>query len=425
MHGTVAVHIGWSATGMSAPEGKHGLGYFWSMASGSVVSIQPAVLEWAIHESGHPLERVADAIPVKEERLRAWLSADLQPSLRQVEKLAKFLHRPFGLFFLPVPPKLPPLAAEYRRLPGVRPGKEGPQLRLALRQMLARREAALELMEELGEEPEAFAMAARLREGAEAVGGRLRLALGIPMEEQLAWRGDSRAWNAWREAVERMGVLVFQFGKVPLDEVRGLALLRQPLPVVGINTKEQPGTRSFTLLHEVAHIMLANGREEVAALDERGTEKEWQRMERFAEQVAAAALMPLDALHAIVREQALEHGPWTMETVRKLARRFRVTPLAMATRLSATGYMDRAQYGRWRKDWDAYVATLPPRKGGHATQAQKAIGRNGRPFTTLVLSALAADRITSVDAARHLGLKFHHFDDLRTRLVHGAERDAA
>ena len=53
-------------------------------------------------------------------------------------------------FFLPTPPQLTPLAAEYRRLPGVTPGHESPPLRLAVRQMVSRRESALALLEELG-----------------------------------------------------------------------------------------------------------------------------------------------------------------------------------------------------------------------------------------------------------------------------------
>ncbi len=44
----------------------------------------------------------------------------------------------------------------------------------------------------------------------------------------------------WRAAVEQLGVLVFQFPKVELTDVRGLSLLRFPLPVVGVSSKEQP-----------------------------------------------------------------------------------------------------------------------------------------------------------------------------------------
>lgn len=389
------------------------------MSARPSVAINPPLLKWALEESGYTLERVANAIPVKEEKLRAWLNAELQPTMRQVEKLAHFLQRPFSIFFLPSPPKLTPLAAEYRRLPKVTPGKESPELRLALRRMLLRRDTALDLMAELGEQPSNFTMAGSVEEGAENVAERLRSALAIPLADQLAWPNEYRAWNTWREAAENLGVLVFQFGSVPLNEVRGVALLRQPMPVVGINTKEIPEARVYTLVHELVHIMLANAKEEVAALNEHSTAKEWQIVERFAEEATSLTLVPVNALHEGLAQLRLASGPWTIENIRKLARRFRITPLAMATRLATGGHMTWPQYHAWRKTWDAYVDQLPARTGGPVAQSLKAIGRNGRPFTALVLGALAANRITSVDAARFLDLKFHHFDDLRTRLVQG------
>jgi Zn-dependent peptidase ImmA (M78 family)/transcriptional regulator with XRE-family HTH domain len=389
------------------------------MASPTTVPINPPLLAWALAESGYPLERVAKAIDVKEDRIKEWLEATRQPTMRQVENLARFFQRPFSTFFLPAPPKLAPLAAEYRRLPKVKPGEESPELRLALRRMLLRRETALELMDELGETPLPFALAAHQREGAAAVVARLRAALGFTVAAQLGQPDASRAWNAWRDAAEHLGLLVFQFSKVPLDEARGVALLQAPLPVVGINSKEMPEAKAYTLLHEVVHLMLANANEESAALDEQRSEQQWQEVERFAEQVASMTLVPEAALGDAIRTLGLQQGPWNFENIRKLARRFRITPSATATRLVAAGLMTWPQYNAWRKAWDEYVSTLPPRKGGPVTQAQKAVGRNGRPFTTLVLGALAANRITSVDAARYLDLKFHHFEELRTRLVQG------
>lgn len=395
------------------------------MSARPTVAINPPVLQWALAESGYPLERVAKAIDVKEDRIKEWLEAKRQPTMRQVENLARFFQRPFSTFFLPAPPKLTPLAAEYRRLPKVKPGEESPELRLVLRRMLMRRDNALDLMAELGEPVTPFTLAAHRSEGAEAVAMRLRVALGVSIGDQLAWPNELRAWNTWRDAAERLGVFVFQFGKVSLKEARGVALLRQPMPVVGINSKEIPEARSYTLLHELVHIMLANANEEAPALNEHRTERQWHAVERFVEQVASMALTPPQALREVITQLGLLNGPWTIDHVRRLARRFRITPLAMATRLAGAGYMTWPQYHGWRKAWDAYVAQLPERKGGPVPQALKAIGRNGRPFTTLVLGALAANRITSVDAARYLDLKFHHFDELRTHLVRGLGNEAA
>ena len=113
--------------------------------------------------------------------------------------------------------------------------------------------------------------------------------------------------------------------------------------------------------------------------------------------------------------------------MKRQARRFRLTPLALATRLRESGYMSWAGYQTWRAEWSSYVATLPARSGGFASPAEKTLGRAGRPFAKLVLEAMATNRITSVDAARYLDLKFQHFDQLRTLLVgpgEGAGSDA-
>jgi len=389
------------------------------MPNAPTVAVNPSILTWAREESGYAVDRVARRLQVKEERVAAWEKGERQPTLRQLEQLARFLHRPFSVFFLPRPPQLPPLAADYRRLPGVEPGHESPELRLALRQMLTRRENALNLMEELGEPVREFSLNAHLRETAIVVGQRLRSAIGVDVATQIGWTNEWQAWNAWRAAAEQIGVLVFQFGKIPLEEVRGLALLRMPLPVVAVNGKELPEAKSFTLFHEVVHLMLAIGHEEAPALRERRSSSEWDGVERFAEVAASHALVPEDALRSIIEQLGLHAAVWTIEEVRRIARKFRITPLAMATRLRESGFISWVHYNRWRSEWQSYVASLPPRTGGFATPVGKALNRAGRPFARLVLEALAANRITSVDAARYLGLKFEHFEKLRVRLSEG------
>ncbi|TMQ73235.1 MAG: ImmA/IrrE family metallo-endopeptidase [Candidatus Eisenbacteria bacterium] len=385
------------------------------MSTSPSIPVNPDVLRWAREESGYPTERVAVRLNVNEERVRAWEKGERQPTERQLEELAKFLRRPLGIFFLSQPPRLAPLGAEYRRLPGVTPGRESPELRIALRQMLTRRETALGLMEELGEKVEPFSLRAHLRESAAEVAARLRLAMGVDVATQLAWPNEWRAWAAWRSAAESLGLFVFLFPSVALDEVRGLAILRDPFPVVAINSKEMPEARAFTLFHELVHVLLAAGNEELPAIREQRPARAWDAVERFAESVASYVLIPEQALREALGSGVVARS-WNLPEVRSLARRFRVTPLAMATRLRESGHMTWTKYDAWRHTWDEFVSTLRPRRGGFATRGEKAVNRAGRPFAALVLEALAANRITSVDAARFLNLKFEHFEKLGDRL---------
>jgi Zn-dependent peptidase ImmA (M78 family)/DNA-binding XRE family transcriptional regulator len=387
--------------------------------------VNPTVLTWARQESGYPPEPVAKRLNVKPEHLLAWERGESKPTVRQAQNLAKFYHRPFGVFFLPQPPALPPLAAEYRRLPGVRPGDESPEFRLALRVMSHRREVALELSEELGTPVEDFRIAAHLSESTEAVGARLREALGVTDDEQLAWTSDWQAWRRWREAVEMAGVLVFQFPSVSLAQARGVTLFKFPLPAIGINSKDSsPGARSFTLLHELTHLALAVGNEERAALGETRDDAGWLEVERFAEETASTALIPSDMLSSFLKKMDVSPDAWDIPLMRSLASKFNITPLAMATRLRATGVLSWDGYNRWKSEWNRYLDTLPKRKG-FASPVGKTLGRSGRPFVQMVLEALDMNRITAVQASRYLDLRFDHFDKLRDELRMEPMRPAA
>lgn len=392
------------------------------MAASIPALVTPAVLKWARKESGYDPEQAAKRAGVPREKLLAWEEEEAQtkPTLRQAQALAKFYHRPLGVFFLPQPPSLPPLAAEYRRLPGIEPGAESPELRLAIRVMSQRREVALQLSGELDHTVPDFHLALHPSEPPVAAGARLRSVLGVTSEEQLEWSNEWQAWRRWREALESIGVLVFQFPKVDLTQVRGIALPLFPLPAIGVNSKESSAAaRSYTLMHELVHVALVFGHEEEVALRERRSAASWHEIERFAEEVASAVLIPDERLNGFLGKMAVARDAWDVPLVRKLASTFRVTPLAMATRLRATGALTWDGYRRWRREWDAYVATLPPRKGGFASPVDKTLGRAGCPFAQLVLEALDANRITSVDASRYLDLRFDYVQNLRQELFKG------
>lgn len=389
-------------------------------------NVNPDLLVWARDQSGYPADFVARRLGVTPDRLHSWERGERKPTVRQTQHLARCYHRPFGLFFLPQPPAVQPLGAEYRRLPGVRPGVESPEFRLALRAMSKRREVILELADEIGLTMPEFATAVHLSDGAVAVGERVRRTLGLHLHEQLAWRDEWQAWRRWRSLVEDAGVLVFLFPGVSLAEARGVSLLDFPLPAVGINSKEQaPGARIFSLVHEVIHIALALGHEEQVALRENRNDAQWEDMERFAEEAAGQAIIPGEALGVELRKLGAPPTRWDIVQVRTLASRFRVTALAMATRLRAAGVMNWDVYQQWKTSWDEYLSHMKPRKAGMATPVEKALGRGGRPFAQIVLEALDANRITAVDACQHLDLKFDHFETLRAELRNERSSPAA
>jgi len=192
----------------------------------------PNLIAWARRESGYDVPRVARRLSVKPEQVEGWEGTGRPPTLRQLMNLASFLERPLSLFFQDAPPRVVPIASEYRRLANVSPGQESPELRLAIRHMVTRRQDALTLMEELDNDIPEFTLRTHLRDDPRHVGDQLREKVGVTVAQQEGWRDGWQAWREWRSAIEQVAVLVFMFPKVELTEARGVALLRVMSPLV-------------------------------------------------------------------------------------------------------------------------------------------------------------------------------------------------
>ena len=83
------------------------------MSAAIPAEVNPTLLVWAREQSGYPAEVVAKRLGVKPERVEAWERGERKPTVQQTQELAKYYRRPFGVFFLPQPPSIPPLATEY------------------------------------------------------------------------------------------------------------------------------------------------------------------------------------------------------------------------------------------------------------------------------------------------------------------------
>src|SRR5438477_8227611 len=78
------------------------------------VPITPAVLQWAISESGRDLKDVADQSKIRTRTLEAWLGGSDRPGLSELKAVARTLHRQLAVFLLPAPPKDTYLPVQFR-----------------------------------------------------------------------------------------------------------------------------------------------------------------------------------------------------------------------------------------------------------------------------------------------------------------------
>ena len=225
---------------------------------------------------------------------------------------------------------------DLRRLPGAGARHYTPALQLEIRAANERRELALELATDLELDIPKFTLRATAKDDAEKVGANIRSALGVTTQLQLQWRdNDGRAgFNAWRFRIENAGVLVFQTTRFPSDEASGFAIAADTLPVIAVNRNETLTRRTFSLVHELAHLMIhVSGVSDLETDANRPPED--QQIEVFCNQVAAAALIPRDVLLADARVVARGKRSvnWSDAEISDLARQFSVSREALLRRL--------------------------------------------------------------------------------------------
>jgi Zn-dependent peptidase ImmA (M78 family)/transcriptional regulator with XRE-family HTH domain len=369
--------------------------------------VKPEMLVWA-RESAHlDLARAAQKMGVDIERLETWESGQGRLTVKQLRKLAHIYRQPFAAFYLPIPPedRIPKLT-DYRTLPSGVVGEFSYDLTIEIRAALDRRGIMLELLRDSGVQPPAFNLHASLEEDMENLGRRIREFLGVTLEQQVSWRNNRLAFNAWRDGAERAGVLVFQARGVEVTEMRGFSVSEHPLPVILVNRKDAYAGRVFSLLHEAIHLALHRNGICDLAMGLRSPEE--QRVEVFCNHVAGAVIAPAHALLDCSEVRAAKgQQEWPDEVLSKLARTFGTSREAILRRLLILGLTTSQFYERKRAQYAEELRQLPRRRG-FAPPATDALSVAGKPFARTVLDSFYAGRITASDVADYLGVRLKH-----------------
>lgn len=368
--------------------------------------VEPDVLLWARETRGFTVQEAAKAIGVKPDRVEEWETGQQEPTVKQLRKASHAYRRSIGLLFLPERPDddEAPAIRDFRRLSDLDDEDFSPALRLEIRLAQDRRLEAIELASELGEDLPAFALEADTDDDPAAVGVVIRSALGVSPQEQLGWSGGYEAFHYWRASIERLGVLVFQTGgkkvyKVSPKEARGFSLADWPLPVIVVNSGDAITARCFTLMHELTHILLRSGG--LCDLHDSG-------VEAYCNRVAAAVLVPADALIAVLEAEGYRgSGSWRDDELRALANRFKVSWEAMLLRLLAIGRTTQAHYDDWRRTHEARESS-----GGFLLPDTRAVMRNGRLLPRLAFDAHSQGYLTLADLSALLGENVQHIDNV-------------
>lgn len=372
--------------------------------------VTPAVLRWARESAGFELEDAAAGIGVNSERLAQAELGQWQLTLRQAEAAARLYERPLAALFVSSPPEEESLERQFRRLPGAPELPWPRQMRSLARRVRERQEAAAALYELRDETPLWTALDLQYTEDPQELAAQTREMLGVPLDEQKAWRDYSgyQPLREWIDAIEALGVLTTQDGSLPVNDMRGFASTHPLVPAIVVNTNDDPPARAFTAVHELGHLLRA-----------RAGEPPLPSSEVWCNDFASSILMPASAFAADFQATAADFQATDAELLSKvdsLAIEYGVTPHAAAVRAA------RLQLARQREVDNVIHAIQErarirePGEGG-GNYYRTTVARLGPAFIQLVMGAVDNQVVTYPAAAGLLGVKVNNFRKLRETIA--------
>lgn len=378
------------------------------------VTINPQLIHWAVDRSGQDESELLERFP----KLAEWKSGEAQPTFKQLEALAKATLTPFGSFFLPVPPLETLPVPDFRTMKDQRPRRPSAALLETIYQMQRRQQWMHEYLIDEGASPLPFIGTATLGSSPLAAAKDIRRTLGI----NDAWAEEHATWSAallgLRRAVEDTGVLVVINGVFgnnthqPLDpeEFRGFVLCHRHAPLIFINGADFKSAQMFTLAHELAHLWL--GEDAVFNLPDLLPSDD--EVEKFCNRVAAELLVPTSELRVCWPALKQSENP-----VNAVARKFKVSPIVAARRLSDEALISRTRFYEFLQSYrlDEQKRTQKP-SGGDFYRTQEV--RVGHRFGGAVIRAVRAGKLLYQDAYRLTGLYGRTFDQFVRELGFGA-----
>ena len=391
-------------------------------------NINPAMLVWARDTAGLGLDEAADLLDfIKQteeesaaERLKTFERGERVPTRNQLVKFASVYRRPLLTFYMRQPPVKGDRGEDFRQTVGKVSRREHALLDALLRDIRARQEMVKSLLEDEEETPElAFVGSVTIDQEARAVATLIAATLGFDHQGLDARRGGADAlFKKLRSLAESAGVFVLLIGDLgsyhtalSVEAFRGFAISDCVAPFVVINDQDARAARSFTLVHELAHIWLNEpGVSGVPSPDK--PRSPGDRVERFCNDVAGEFLLPAVALRT--QSAVLDAGnkESVADTVQTLADDWSVSEPMVAYRLCRAGRIEAPVYRelvadyakRWQRQRQRQREQDRDSEGGPGFYVIKR-SKLGNALLDVVSRTLRDDMLTHTKAAKLLGAK--------------------
>ena len=384
--------------------------------------VNPEILTWARETNGLTPEEAAKKLGFRDtrkrtavERLRDYETGQDAPSRSVLTKMAKQYRRPLIAFYLSYPPPRGDRGTDFRTVRSrAYTDADAVVLDALIRDVRARQSmvrAALEAEDEA--EHLSFIGSKTTSDGRTTALAALRAVIGVSLTEFRSRPNAEEGFSLLRNAVERSRVFVLLKGDlgsyhtaIDLEVFRGFAIADDVAPFVVINDRDARSAWSFTLLHEMVHLLLGQTGIGSSVAD--------SELERFCDGVAGDFLLPPEDL-GYLQLNGGGLSDWdTEQRIGDFARTRNLSRTMVAYQAYRFGMVNQEEFSRlyrsfhqqWLNHRDARRERARAQKGG-ADYYRLRRQRTGAGLLFLVGRMLGDEALSTTKAAKILGVKPH------------------
>jgi Zn-dependent peptidase ImmA (M78 family)/DNA-binding XRE family transcriptional regulator len=377
--------------------------------------IKSELLTWARKLMNLPVEELAKYVGVKEESIIAWENGNKLPTVLQLRKISKKLNLPFAVFYLDKPPEITiPKIKDYRCLVTKSKSKYSSNLNFELFDALEKREIMLELYSELHSEINEFNFKINLKNSTSENSKNLREILGLTINVQTEFKEARKLFNFLRNSFENLGILVMQTSSVSVDEMRGMAIAKYPLPIVLVNRKDSYSARAFTLVHELTHLILhTNSICDISQF--KFMSNGYSKDEVFCNKIAGLTLVPEKFLVNDDLVKSNKSYEWDNRVILDLSIKFSVSKEVILRRLLDLNLTTQKFYESKRVEYNEVISNKM-RSKGFVPPTTDVISRSGKLYLSTVIDAYNSNIINGNILADYIGIRLKHLNKLVERV---------
>lgn len=365
-------------------------------------------------------EIAAAKVAVSADKLKEWEAGISEPTIRQAQTLAKAYKRPFALFFLPeIPRDFQPLQ-DFRRKGSKALGTGSIFI---IREIQQKQAWISEANEENGEARILLVGRFSIKDNPVNVADDILNTLGIIPSR---YETDNPI-KEWIDKAESKGIFIsrtsFIHSRLKLDseELQGFAIADPHAPFIFINSEDWNAPQLFTLVHELAHIWIAETGISNGIEPEIRNKDKFHPVELFCNEVAANALIPSGVI------TNLDRGIFnSAKEIFKVSKSLGVSSFAFLVRALNLSLISPDAYRKLKHEADIeYRAFLKREEEREARDKEKTggpnyyllqVNKNSRLFTQTVLDAFHGGFIEPTQASNLLNVQANKFSQLEAQL---------